>query len=219
MAMYDLDEAINARRSSRLFLRDKPVPHSVVREALALAMRAPSNSNVQPWHLVLTSGPARDRLVEALLQEAQAEQPKVPVLPESFAHMRRDLGALVYGAMGIARHDAEARRIAVLRNWEFFRAPLAGIVCMHRDLDYVDAVGVGLFLQTLLLALTARGLDTCVQVSIAGYPEIVREQLNIGEDMRILSGLAIGYPDQAFPANHLHVPRNAVEQNVIFVDS
>jgi nitroreductase len=195
------------------------VPPNLVYEALTLAMRAPSNSNIQPWHLVLASGPARDRLVEALLEVAAVESPAVPVLPESFAHMRRDLGALVYGSMGISRHDAEARRIAVLRNWEFFRAPLAGIVCMHRDLDYVDAVGVGLFLQTLLLALTARGLGTCVQVSIAGYPDIVREQFNIGEDMRILSGLAIGYPDPAFPANDLHVPRNAVEQNVVFVDS
>jgi nitroreductase len=217
--VYDLEEAIAERHSTRMFLRDKPVPPDLVYEALTLAMRAPSNSNIQPWHLVLASGPARDRLVEALLEVAAVESPAVPVLPESFAHMRRDLGALVYGSMGISRHDAEARRIAVLRNWEFFRAPLAGIVCMQRDLDYVDAVGVGLFLQTLLLALTARGLGTCVQVSIAGYPDIVREQLNIGEDMRVLSGLAIGYPDPAFPANDLHVPRNAVEQNVVFVDS
>ncbi len=217
--MFDLEEAITDRRSTRLFLRDKTVPHDLVQEALSLAMRAPSNSNVQPWHLVLASGPARDRLVEALLEEAEAAPPKVPVLPEAFAHMRRDLGALVYGSMGISRHDSEGRRIAVLRNWEFFRAPLAGIVCMHRDLDYVDALGVGMFLQTLLLALTARGLGTCVQVSIAGYPEIVREQLNISEDMRVLCGLAIGYPDPAFPGNAIRVPRNPVEANVVFVDS
>ena len=120
--------------------------------------------------------------------------------------------------MGIVRDDAEARRIAVLRNWEFFGAPLAGIVCMHRDLDFVDAMGVGMFLQTLLLSLTARGLGTCVQVSIAGYPEIVREQLNIGEDMRVLCGLAIGYPDPAFSGNSLWVPRNPVESNVVVVD-
>ncbi len=191
----------------------------LVHEALTLAMRAPSNSNIQPWHLVLVSGPARDRLVEALLEVAAVESPAVPVLPEAFAHMRRDLGALVYGSMGISRHDAEARRLAVLRNWEFFRAPLAGIVCMHRDLDHVDAMGVGMFLQTLMLALTARGLGTCAQVSIAGYPDVIREQLNIGEDMRILCGLAIGYPDPTFPGNDLHVPRNSVEQNVVFVDS
>jgi nitroreductase len=216
--MYDLEDAITQRHSTRMFLRDKPVPMDLVHEALTLAMRAPSNSNIQPWHLVLASGPAKDRLVEALLEVAAVESPAVPVLPEAFAHMRRDLGALVYGSMGIARDDAEARRIAVLRNWEFFGASLAGIVCMHRDLDFVDAMGVGMFLQTLLLALTARGLGTCVQVSIAGYPETVRQQLRIGEDMRVLCGLAIGYPDPDFPGNDLHVPRNAVEQNVTFID-
>jgi nitroreductase len=216
--MYDLEQAINDRRSTRMFLPDKPVPAELVREALTLAMRAPSNSNIQPWHVVLASGPARDRLVTALLKEAQAAPPKVPLLPEAFAHMRRDLGALVYGSMGIAREDSAARQAAVLRNWEFFSAPLAGIVCMHRDLDYVDAMGVGMFLQTLLLALTARGLGTCVQVSIAGYPEIVREQLDIGEDMRILCGLAIGYPDPTFPGNSLWVPRNPTDRNVVLVD-
>jgi hypothetical protein len=72
----------------------------------------------------------------------------------------RELGAQVYGSMGIAREDIEARSVAVLRNWEFFRAPLAGIVCMHRDLGNVDALGVGMFLQTFVLALTARGLGT-----------------------------------------------------------
>lgn len=216
---HDLEDTILARRSSRMFLRDEPVPRELVTEALELAIHAPSNSNVQPWHVVFASGPARDRLVEALLEDARSAPPKVPPLPEAFSHARSDLGAAVYGAMGIARHDAEARRIAVLRNWEFFRAPLAGIVCMHRDLDYVDAIGVGLFLQTLLLGLTARGLGTCVQVSIAGYPETIREQLGIGEEMRILCGLAVGYPDPDFGGNSLRVPRNPLGDNVVFVES
>ena len=199
-----------------MFLRDKPVPRHLVDEALDLAIHAPSNSNVQPWQVVFASGPARDRLVEALLEEAQAKPPVVPQLPPGFAHLRTELGGLVYGSMGIARHDAEARRIAVLRNWEFFRAPLAGVVCMHRDLDFVDAMGVGMFVQTLLLALTARGLGTCVQVSIGGYPETVREQLGISDEMRVLCGLAVGYPDPDFPGNKLRVPRNPVEDNVRF---
>jgi nitroreductase len=216
--MYDLEDAINARHSTRMFLRDKPVPKELLIEALELAIRAPSNSNVQPWHVVFTSGPARDRLVDALLQEAMSKPPRVPELPPAFASARSNLGASVYGSMGIARDDSEARRVAVLRNWEFFRAPLGGVVCMHRDLDYVDGVGVGMFLQTLLLALTARGLGTCVQVSIAGYPEIIREQLGIGEEMRILCGLSIGYPDPDFPGNSLRVPRNPLTENVMFVD-
>jgi nitroreductase len=217
--MYDLEQAINDRRSIRMFLPDKQVPRELVDQALQLAIRAPSNSNVQPWHLRLVSGAARDRLVAALLAEATSKPPVVPELPELFAHMRRDLGAKVYGSMGITRDDAEGRRIAVLRNWEFFRAPLAGIVCMHRDLHYVDSVGVGMFLQTFLLALTARGLGTCVQVSIAGYPEIVREQLNIPQEYAILSGLAIGYADPTFPANNLRTERNPIDHNVVFHDA
>lgn len=216
--MYDLEQAIIERHSTRLFLRDKPVPKELVTEALELAVRAPSNSNVQPWHVVFASGPARDRLAEALLEQADTTAPQVPPLPESFAHCRRDLGSLVYGSMGIARHDAEARRVAVLRNWEFFRAPMVAIVCMHRDLGYVDSIGVGMFLQTFLLALTARGLGSCVQVSVAGYPETIHEHLQIGEDMRILCGVAIGYPDPEFPANALHVPRNPLEDNVVFTE-
>ena len=217
--MHDLENAITDRRSIRLFLRDKPVPRELVTESLELAVRAPSNSNVQPWHVVFASGPARDRLAEALLEQADIAAPNVPELPESFAHLRRELGALVYGSMGIARHDAEARRLAVLRNWEFFRAPLAGIVCMHRDLGYVDAVGVGMFLQTFLLALTARGIGSCVQVSVAGYPDVLREHLGIGEDMRILCGVSIGYPDPEFACNQLDVPRNPLESNIVFKDS
>ena len=216
--MYDLEQAINERRSIRMFLPDKLVPRELVDGALELAIRAPSNSNVQPWHLRLVSGAARDRLVAALLDEASSKPPVVPELPELFAHLRRELGAKVYGSMGITRDDSEGRRIAVLRNWEFFRAPLAGIVCMHRDLHYVDSLGVGMFLQTFLLALTARGLGTCVQVSIAGYPEIVREQLSISDEYAILCGLAIGYPDPTFPANTLRTDRNPIEHNVVFHD-
>ncbi|SBS76048.1 Nitroreductase [uncultured Mycobacterium sp.] len=217
--MHDLEKAITDRRSIRLFLRDKPVPKHLVVESLELAIRAPSNSNIQPWHVVFASGPARDRLAEALLEQADIAAPNVPALPESFADLRRELGALVYGTMGIARHDTEARRLAVLRNWEFFRAPLAGIVCMHRDLGHVDAVGVGMFLQTFLLALTARGLGSCVQVSVAGYPDVLREHLGIGDDMRILCGVSIGYPDPEFACNQLDVPRNPLESNFVFKDS
>lgn len=215
--MYDLEDTIRERHSTRLFLPD-PVPRHLVRESLELAMRAPSNSNVQPWHLVFVAGAARDRLVTAMLEKARAEPPRVPQLPAEFAHFRSDTGAHVYGSMGIARHDSEARRIAVLRNWEFFRAPLGAIVCMHRDLGYADSMGVGMFVQTLLLALTARGLGTCVQVAIAGYPDVVREQLNIPPELNILCGLSIGYSDPDFPANNLRIGRDAVDEHAVFLD-
>jgi nitroreductase len=121
--------------------------------------------------------------------------------------------------MGITREDKAGHDAAVLRNWEFFRAPLAGIACMPRDLGPADALSVGMFLQTLLLALTARGLGSCVEVSIAGYPEIVRAQMAIPAELSILCGLADGYPDHNFPANKLHIGREAIEKHVVFLDN
>ena len=119
--MFDLEQVIRERHSTRLFL-PQPVPRALVEEALVLAQHAPSNSDIQPWHMVFASGPPRDRLVKALLEEAQRRPPNIPPLPEAFRHYRRELGAQVYGAMGIAREDKAGHDAAVLRNWEFFRA-------------------------------------------------------------------------------------------------
>jgi nitroreductase len=125
--MLDLDQAIRERHSTRLFL-PQPVPRELVNEALALAQYAPSNSNIQPWHMVFASGASRDRLVAALIDEAQRRPPNIPPLAASVQHFRSELGAQVYGAMGISREDTARHAAAVLRNWEFFRAPVAGIV-------------------------------------------------------------------------------------------
>lgn len=213
-------DIVRARRSARMFLPDKPVPRELLDEALALAIRAPSNSNTQPWHVYLVTGERRAKLVDALLAAVDTAPPEVGSagLPPRFAHLRRESGALVYGAMGIERTDAEGRWAAQRRNWEFFRAPVAGVVCMHRDFGAVEAMGVGMFLQTLMLALTEQGLGSCVQVSISFYPEVLREQLDIPEELAVLCGISIGYADPAFPANHLDTPRNPISENVVFLD-
>lgn len=217
--MSDLDDAIRERRSIRMFLPDKPVPRELVDEAVALATTAPSNCNIQPWQVVFASGAARDRLVAAMLAEATSGPLQGPPVPDSFAHIHKKTGAVLYGSMGIARDDTEGRRTAILRNWEFFRAPMAGVVYMHRDLGTADLLSVGMFLQTLILALTARGLGTCAQVSVAAYPAIIREQLGIPAEFDILCGLAVGYADPAFPANSLRVGREPVTAKVAFVEA
>lgn len=215
--MFDLEQTIQDRHSTRKFL-SQPVPRNLLDEALTLAQCAPSNSNIQPWRMVFAVGVRRDRLQEALLNQAKQQLPNIPPLPEAFQHYRQELGVQVYGSMGIARDDKANRTQAVLRNYEFFGAPVVGIVCMHQDLGVADALSVGMYLQTLVLCLTARGLGTCVEVSLAGYPEIIRNELNIPPELLIICGLAVGYSDPDFPANHLHISRESVEKNVTFLD-
>jgi nitroreductase len=216
--MDDLERAVLGRRSIRLFHPDKPVPRELIVESLQLASRAPSNSNTQPWQLVLATGAARQRLVTALVQEARTREPEAPPLPAVFEQARYDLGAQLYESMGIARDDAEGRRKARRQNWHFYHAPVAGIVCMHRELGHVDSLGVGMFLQTFLLGLTARGLGSCVQMLIAAFPDVVRENLDIPDQYEILCGVAIGYPVEGFPCNTLSIPRKPIEESVLFVD-
>jgi nitroreductase len=216
--VFDLDDTIRERRSIRQFLRDKPVPRHLIDEALELAIRAPSNSNTQPWHLALTTGAARDRLVADLLAAAHASAPPAPTIPPMFAHHRIETGAIVYPAMGIRREDKEGRRIAVLRNFEFFHAPIGGVISVHRDFDYVDSMAVGMFVQTLVLALFSRGIGTCVQVCVAAYPDVLRRHCEIPDEYRILAGLAVGYADPDFAANHLDMPRNPVGERVVFFE-
>jgi nitroreductase len=140
--MSVLEQSILERRSIRKFL-SLPVPRALVDQALALAQHAPSNSNIQPWRLVFISGPARTRLRDALFGVADGEAPRIPALPKAFEHYRFELGAEVYGAMGIPRADIKVCRyiptLSVMRNFDFFGAPLAGIVSMHRDLGPADA--------------------------------------------------------------------------------
>jgi hypothetical protein len=62
-------------------------------------------------------------------------------------------------------------------------------------------------------------LGTRVEVLIAGYSDIVRMQLAIPAELSILCGLAVGYPDPDFPANKLRIGREAIDKNVVFMDS
>ena len=56
-----------------------------------------------------------------------------------------------------------------------------------------------------------------MEVSVTGYPEVLRRELQIDDNMLILVGLAIGYEDPDFPANHLRVVRESVANHVVFL--
>jgi nitroreductase len=71
----------------------------------------------------------------------------------------------------------------------------------------------------LAAALTERGLSSCAEVSVVGYPEIVRAELDIPEELSILSGLAVGYADPDFAANKLKISREPIGENAVFLDS
>lgn len=218
-AAMSLHEVVTQRHSSREYL-PTPVPPAALRRALALAERAPSNSNVQPWRLWVLSGPPLAGLKRELMAHASSDEaPQIPPLPAWAHRYRSHLGRLVYGeGWDIARDDAEGRRNAVLRNFEFFGAPMGAIVCMKNDLDFPDSLSVGMYLQTLVLALQAEGLSSCVQVSIAGYSEVARKTLGIPDDMLVICGMAIGFENPTHKVNTIRPPKMGFTDTTVILE-
>lgn len=212
-----LETCVRHRHSIRVYT-EQDVEEQLLRECVALAQLAPSNSNMQNWRLTLARGEARNRVVAALRSEAEIKGPNVPPLPEAFKHFRSEFGHKLYGEEGydIKRDEKERHRQATLRNYEFFGAPVCGVISMHHDLTNVDALSVGMFVQTFILALTERGLGACLQVSVTGYPEILRKEFKLGDDQKILCGIAVGYPATEHKVNNLVMTREDVDKTVTF---
>jgi hypothetical protein len=219
----ELGEAVVTRRSVRGFVR-RPVPREVLERLFARAQRAPSWCNIQPWRVWMVTGPARERLVEALGDAARsgvAPHPELgfpPEYREPYGTHRKECGKALYQAMGIERHDTAARWDAWLRNFEAFGAPHVAMVGIDRSFGAYAALDVGCWLQTLLLLLTEEGIATCPQASLAAFPDVVRRVLPIPDEITLLFGIALGYEDAEVPANRCRTTRSDLAHNVTFVE-
>lgn len=218
--MYDLDQTIRDRRSVRGFL-PKPVPRETLEEVLRLAQQAPSNCNVQPWRVYVASGEVVRTLRRALVEAVTTGASPVMVTPvDEFVGGYRDrqvaCAVELYGKMSIARDDRVGRLKASLRNFEFFDAPHVAYVCMAKSFGIGVALDVGMYVQTLMLAMQSRGIATCAQAALRSFPELAAEHLGIPDDEQILCGLSFGYEDTRVPANKTRQPRDPISANVFF---
>lgn len=208
----------SARRSVRAF-----APDALARDALdavfAEAQRAASWCNTQPWRVWVTEPPRTQRLAAALTDAAK-QRPPHPELPfpvdypEPYLARRRACGGALYLAMGVRRDDAEARRDAWLRNYAFFDAPHCAVVACDRRLVPYGLIDVGVWLGSLLAAAADAGVDSCPLASIAGYPDVLRRELAIPDELAILFGVALGRADPAAPANDCRTTREPTSANV-----
>jgi nitroreductase len=220
-SVLSVEEAIRRRRSVRAFLPDE-VPEAILRGALELAQLAPSNCNAQPWTPHVVSGEALMRLRADLVDAGMRERRSNPDWPldgqYSGVHRERQIDAAVqlYGAMGVGRSDFVARKLAHVRNFEFFDAPHAIFIFMSERFDTREASDVGIYAQTLMLSLTARGVASCAQAALGLFPDIVRRHLGIEPSDRLLFGVSFGYEDTSAPANASRVGRASIDDTVRF---
>jgi nitroreductase len=219
--MISVDEAILQRRSVRGFL-PREVPQPVLDEVFAIAQRSPSNCNVQPWVPHVVSGEALKKLAAALVAAGERGEPIAPDWPAEskfdgvYRARQVDAAVQLYGAMGVERSDLVGRRAAYVRNLGFFGAPHAVFIFMPHPFDTREATDIGMYAQTLMLAMTARGIATCAQGALGLYPGIVREMLGLPQGQRLLFGVSFGYEDPADKANAARVGRAPTTETVRF---
>jgi nitroreductase len=218
----DIEAALASRRSVRGFTSE-PVERSTIEQILALASRAPSMTNTQPWRVHVLTGAARDRLCAEILAAHEADQnPSIEydyypkAWKEPYLARRRQIGWALYGLLGIGKGDREGTKRQSGRNYDFFGAPVGMMFTIDRDLGLGSWLDLGMFLENIMIAARGAGLDTCPQAAFANHHEIIRRQLAIPDNEILVCGMAVGHEDKSEKANELVAPREPVSAFTTF---
>jgi nitroreductase len=213
-----VDQVIRERRSVRAFLQT-PVPKETIREILDVAARAPSGTNTQPWQVIVVSGTRKEALSRELVEtaldparDAEHEQ-EYTYYPDKwvppYINRRRKVGYDLYGLLGIAKGEKEKMARQFARNYEFFGAPVGLFFTIDRVMGQGSWLDYGMFLQNVMIAAKARGLDTCPQAAFCKYHRIVARHLEIPSERMLVCGMALGYEDETAVENSLQTERES----------
>jgi nitroreductase len=213
------DEAILTRQSIRAFLPD-PVPRATVEAILEVAARAPSGTNTQPWRVYVIAGEPKAELTRRILaayddpETLKAQTREYAYYPEKwvspFLDRRRKVGWDLYGLLGIPKGDFERTHAQHGRNYTFFDAPVGLMFSIDRVLERGSLIDYGMFLQNVMIAARARGLDTCPQAAFLEFHRIIAQCVGMPDNEMLVCGMSLGWADPAAPVNTLQTVREPV---------
>jgi hypothetical protein len=118
-----------------------------------------------------------------------------------------------------APHIANAARhaAAMMRNFDFFGAPLAGIV-LHAPGPWPGQCSKRGYVSVRFDAGPDRTGARRARGSRWRVRDVVRTELNIPPELMIIRGLAVAYTDPYFLANKLHFGHDPVAKHVVLLD-
>ena len=181
-------EAVPARRSVRRF-SDEPVDPEALAEAVADALTAPAPHHSTPIRFVRVTGQARVRMLDALREDWE-----------------RDLRADGHTGEILARRLG---RGDILRNCPELIVPFVDDASGAHDYpderraaceETMFTVAGGAAVQSLLVALAARGLGSCWIGSTIFAADTTRRALDLPETWRPLGAVAVGVPAEPVAA-------------------
>ena len=219
-------EIVAARRSVRAFL-PQAVDQQTLNSVFETAQRAPSNCNTQPWLAAVASGDVlqalREKVPAAMMQgQISWDFPYNGSYQGVYRDRQYAAANALYSSLGIARDDKAARDGQFFKNFEFFGAPHAVFLFLpacfvsEENSGVREAADLGMYAQTLMLSMVAHGLGSCPQTALSFTAEVIREELGVSEEYKLMFGLSFGYPDPAHPSSQALTDRAELDDCVQF---
>lgn len=215
-------QALKQRTSIRAY-QSKPVPEALVRELLDTARWSPSGGNLQPWKVIVVSGAAQQAVVAkaknypGMFPNEDADKPVYPAnLWEPYRSRRYKVGEDMYELLGIPRENKVGRLTQVARNFEFFGAPVGIFFVIDERMGHGQWAHLGMFMQSLALAATERGLSSCFQEFWGALRVTLKTHFALGQSELLYCGMALGYADDSAAVNTLRTDRASVDEFATF---
>jgi nitroreductase len=214
------DEVVASRRSLRAYL-PQAVDKQTLEQVFSVALRAPSNCNTQPWLVHVASGESLEKLRAEMSSRFMAGEmsmdfPYDGVYEGVYKQRQHGSAQALYDAVNVTREDKAGRHQQFMRNFVFFDAPHVAFLFLPEPFGLREATDLGMYAQTLMLAMTAHGLGSCPQTALSFQVDFVRETLGIDAGNKLLFGISFGYPDPDAPANTCTTDRAALADVVTF---
>lgn len=218
--MLDFETTVKTRQSIRKFL-PTPMTEAEIRQVLEDAQNAPSACNTQPWIVHIASGETLKKVVsviEARFREGkfspdfEFDQKKYTGKYED--RWRNQYAHVFTTSFGIPRENREARKEVIELNITGYGAPHMAFLFMP-DIENHEvnlASDIGMYSQTFLLSLTARGFGGIPQLFLGLFADDLREIFGLPKGYKLLHGISFGHPDWEAMQNKEHLGRVSIDE-------
>lgn len=226
--MKDILKAITQRSSKRKFL-NKSVPKDIQKKIIEASNLSPSGANMQPWIVYAVSNKEvldniGNKIIKHIEDGKDVDQfiQYYPLKWKNPYKLRRiNTGVGLYELLKVDRKDKERRQELWFENYRWFGAQTVFFVFTDKSL--IDGaqgalIDCGAYMQSIMLAAQAFGVDSCPQGSTTEYGKIIAKTLNVPDNLAFLYSVVLGYEDKEAIQNTYRPERASIEEIATFID-
>ena len=132
---------------------------------------------------------------------------------------QREVAMQLFEVMGIEREDKEKRMDWMLRGFRQFDAPVSLVLTYPKSLEpaAITQFSLGSLAYGIVLAAWERGIGCVINGQGIMQSDVVHKHAGIPDDEAIMICIAMGYPDDSFPANGVRSVRADNREFVTYV--